>query len=517
MRAAVVPAALYLIVAILVLPVFPHFTSPNELSRWALAVALIDDRTIEVTAVLARTDLTRIEDTAMVEGRIYSNKAPGLSMLAAPAYAAVRPFTGPATADSIRPTMTVMRIATSTIPAILLAIWVAAVAARSGCDAGRIRLAITLLLFATPLFAYGLLFFSHAFSALALFGSWALLFASTRARRHELAAGALIGLGVLCEYPGAIPAAVIVACALPRLRAGGLLRILAGGVPFAILLGWYNHAAFGSVFTLSSAHERDPAFRELAGSGLFGIGLPSPANLLAMLLDPSKGLLILSPVLVIAAFGIGAARRMMPRAALLALIAAPAVLFLTMAGYPNWHGGWTVGVRYVVPVLPFLALAVAFARRTALEAFLLGASAGVVAIVSLVFPFVPPGQNAPWISFSWPLLREGLVAPNLLHLVWQPLAVGVPFLLAAAAVVAAVPSRRMALAAIAGFAVWFGAGFVAHRFAPPANPTVRLIAQEVYFEREGTIRRTLPPGPARERLESFARALRASPPSSWPF
>ena len=32
-------AIFYLALALLVIPVFPHFPSPNEMSRWALAVA----------------------------------------------------------------------------------------------------------------------------------------------------------------------------------------------------------------------------------------------------------------------------------------------------------------------------------------------------------------------------------------------------------------------------------------------------------------------------------------------
>ena len=74
---------------------------------------------------------------------------------------------------------------------------------------------------------------------------------------------------------------------------------------------------------------------------------------------------------------------------------------------------------------------------------LAGASASAVALTTLVFPFVPPGFPLPWGSFAAPLLAEGLVAPNLLHLVWRPLAVVVPFALVLGAAVAATGRRRL--------------------------------------------------------------------------
>ena len=84
-------------------------------------------------------------------------------------------------------------------------------------------LAVAALLFATPLFAYGLLLFSHAFVAAALFGAWMLLYAgeegpSPRSRgegdaqrrmrgaTRPMLAGALLGIAVSSEYPMIVPA-----------------------------------------------------------------------------------------------------------------------------------------------------------------------------------------------------------------------------------------------------------------------------------------------------------------------
>jgi len=511
------PIILYAVLAILVVPVFPHFVSSNEFSRWVLAVAIVDFHTVEATPVVTSTH-TRMEDLATVDGRLYSNKAPGGALVGLPAYVMARAIVGPPSPHNMRATLNAMRLLGSTVPAILLALWLGVVARRFGCNEERATFAVTAMLFGTPLFAYGLLFFAHALSAFTLFGTFALLF-STEARgpRPEAWwAGVLIGIAVLSEYPSAIPAAILVLCALPRLRVAGTLRVIAGGLPFAILLGIYNKLAFGSVFTLSSAHEVDANIRELASRGLFGVGLPSPEYLMRLLLDPSKGLFVLSPVLLIALAGIRGAWKAMPRPAFIALIATPLSILLTFAGYPNWFGGWTVGARYLVAAVPFLAVLIAFAAATSIEALLLGASVTVIAIVSLVFPFVAPDYPAPWISFAWPMLRKGFVAPNLLHFVARPLAVAVPFAIVAAAAVIAVPPRRIALL-IFGAVLWFAIGFPAER-SRTGPPYVRALVQRVHFDDKTAIAESLPAGdPNARALEAIAARMMKVPPDAWPF
>jgi len=303
---------------------------------------------------------------------------------------------------------------------------------------------------------------------------------------------------------------------LPQLRIRGLLKLIAAGLPFAILLGVYNKIAFGSVFTLSSAHEVDANIRELAGSGLFGVGLPSPEYLLRLLIDPSKGLFVLSPVLLFAFAGLRAAWKAMPRSTFIALVATPLSILLTFAGYPNWFGGWTVGARYLVAAVPFLALLISFAVATSIEALLLGASVVVIAMVSLVFPFIAPDYPAPWITFSWPMLRDGYIAPNLFHFVARPLAIAIPFAIVTVALIIAVPARRIPLA-IAGAAIWIAAGFAAAR-SHTAPSYIRALVESVHFENPAAIERTLDPrDPNAQRLAAIAQRMRQVPPDSWPF
>jgi hypothetical protein len=105
-------------------------------------------------------------------------------------------------------------------------------------------------------------------------------------------------------------------------------RIIAGGLPFALILAIYNKIAFGTFFALSSGNERNAEFRELAGHGIFGIGVPKLTTLMHLLLDPSKGLLIFSPVLLIALAAIPRARTTLTKPAFGALVATPLALLI---------------------------------------------------------------------------------------------------------------------------------------------------------------------------------------------
>jgi len=506
----------YALLALIIIPVFPHFVSPNEFSRWAVAAAVVEDGTIEVTRFAPLLG-GRFEDLSEVGGRLYSNKAPGALILAIPAYAVGRLIFGPASPATMRSSLTLMRWPVATLPVIALALLLWRVGSSFRRPEATRATAITALLFGTPVFAYGLLCFSHALAALCLFLAWVELFREPsdgveRGSSSAWIAGAAIGLAVLSEYPVAVPAAVLVACALRRLRFPGISRLIVAGAPFALLLAAYNKMAFGSVSALSSGHERDPAFRHLAAHGLFGVGLPSPENFVRLLFDPGRGLFVFSPILLVSLWALRDSRRQLARDAWWALVLVPLSLVLTYAGYPNWHGGWSVGSRYLVPIMPFLCAALLFRAGGVLDRLLLGASIAAVVITSLVFPFVPNAFIFPWGTFAGRLLSAGLVAPNALHLVWWPLAVVVPLVVVAVGVLAGV-DRREAMAMGAGAILWLGVGFSVPA-GSPALALQRAYVEEVYFERVGALEKVGPIPPSLRARKEFELRL---PPPDWPF
>ncbi|MEA2491872.1 MAG: hypothetical protein QOH21_3664 [Acidobacteriota bacterium] len=489
--------AAYALLALLVLPLYPHFVSPNELSRWLLDASVIEHGTIEVTATAPQLG-PRFEDLAVVGSRMYSNKAPGTNLLSIAGYAIARPFT-----RALRPLVTAERLTAATLPLLLLGLLFLRLAKRWDVEPARAATVLWVLFFATPLFAYGLLLFSHALVAAALFGAWYFLYEE----RRDFVAGALIGLAVAAEYPMAIPAAILLAPIAGERR---ILRAIAGGLPFAAALAAYHTAAFGGPFRNPYAFSKLAAYRELAEGGFLGIRAPSIVNLGKLLADPAYGLLVFAPVLLLALPALVAMRKNLTHAAWWTLALTPLSILILYAGYPYWHGGWNVGPRYLVPAIPFLVAPLLFRKSDLLESLLSGWSALAVALTTLVFPFVPQAFAMPWMSLAAPLLRQGLVAPNLAHLLARPVAIAVPFaIVLVAAIVASRPRLLPFLAVGIVAAVLVGREWPADR---ERTTIQRAYIAAVYFERHGALGSNAPPQLLRRRELELTL-----PPPSWPF
>ena len=498
---------LYAVLAIIVIPVFPHFPSPNEFTRWALVAAVVEDHSLEVSRA-ARMLGPAFEDLAVVGDRQFSNKAPGVALTATPGYLLARPFAGPPSATNLRPVITLMRWFGATLPLLLMTLAFARAARARGGDP---TLAVAAMLFATPLFAYGLLLFAHALSGAALFGAWLLLYLRDRG---GIAAGALIGLAVASEYPSIAPALVLVAGLVVQRSWKRLALVIAGGAPFALLLALYQKLAFGSIVATPYTYEKLAPYRALAHTGIFGLQSPSISILARLLFDPSRGLFVFAPVIIAALIALPAAKRALPRAAFVTLLAVPLATIAIYSGYPNWHGGWNVGPRYIVGAIPFLLFPLCFARPSRLTAILIGASAAAVVPITLTFPFPDRSFVLPWSTLALPLLRDGLVAPNLFHLAARPLAIVVPFAIVVAAL--AIATRRNIVFVAIGAIVMFALG----TFAPAPTLTNRLrlgYIEEVYFEQPGAMKRAVGGLPVPPRAITRARNEAALPPTSWPF
>jgi hypothetical protein len=504
---------LYAVLALLFVPVFPHLLSPNEFSRWIVAAAILDYHSLEVTAVNALFG-GRIEDLSEVQGHFYSNKAPGVTLVGLPGYALARPVVGPPAPATVRITLTAMRWLASTLPTLLLAWMVLRTGRQFEISEEMLRWVVAVLLFATPLFAYGMLLFSHALTAFALFGAWTFLFTGTFGRRPAVA-GALMGLAVLSEYPAAVVVVIFLVCAAIQSRRD-VLFVVAGGIPFLAIVLLYNQLAFGDPFSVSYIFTEDAAYRRLTRSGLFGVHPPSVEWLRALLFDPSHGLLVLSPVLLCALSAMPARRRL-GNVAFWALLAAPLALLILYAGYPNWHGGWGVGTRYLVPALPFVVFLLCFGEISFSATVLMGMSMAAVTIVSLVFPFVPPNAfPLPWGSLAWPILRDGLIAPNLLHLLGRSVAIVVPIAVLIAVAAIATPVRWWT--GFAAGAITILSIGVIYSHNTPSLVMPRAYIEEVYFDQRGTLQRKLPKGVVLQPpLIQHLRSELESPPPTWPF
>lgn len=479
---------------------FPPFASPNELSHFQTAVAFVETGSFAIDSQLAA--LGDHEDKAAVGGRFYSNKAPGLALAAIPVYRVLR-LALPAPDSPTAPVLFLLRLFTVSLVCVLALLRFSRRLLRHRDGDASAALVTFAVAFGTPYLFYARSFFAHAWTAALLFVAWDVLqdapAAPSATRRRVAAAGAgfVAGWALISEYtiaPAVGLLAIRAAFPAPGRRSfAGVLAFAAGAaVPIGILLV-YQAVCFGSPFALTYSHEAHAGYAELSARGFFGIGLPSARVALAYLFHPARGILLFSPFFLWA--GVGAARWCRDRrlrADGVFAVAATLATYLLLSGYPNWHGGWAIGCRYLLPLLFLPAAALPFALVTPLSRGLFAVaavfSAGIHIVETLSWPFFPVDFRFPATSASAWFLERGWVAPNLGAIAALPAAVslGIPVVAVLLALAATLAAARPltpgpALAAVAGAAL-----LVLTLIRPPAlsYPT-RLLRAAIYGDYSG--------------------------------
>jgi hypothetical protein len=388
---------IYLFLSIYLLPMFPHGGSPNELSHWATAASLVEKGSFDISWIepLIGPDV----DAVKVGDKTYSSKAPGTAILAAPIYEFTRLFIGPPDAANIRVSWFAMRIVLSSLPLLLLGIWLYA------RDTDELSLAV--LLFASPLFVYSVLFFSHVFVAVVLYMAFRFVYDQRYMLPwHCLFAGAFCGLAFIAEFSAIIPAVAFGVGLFYADKREKLVRpvfFVIGLLPFVALFGFYNYALFGSPLAPSSF-------------GSAGFGIPSPYNFYLLLFSPSRGLLFFAPVFLFSIFAFLGSREVRT----LRHQVKVAAIFLTivvMCCHNAADGGWSFGPRYLILIMPLLLDSFfdgeVYEMSNLWQGILFGISLIFCVIPMLTFPFSPPEFGHPlrdfWTKF---LINENWFVPN---------------------------------------------------------------------------------------------------------
>jgi hypothetical protein len=277
---------------------------------------------------------------------------------------------------------------------------------------------------ATPAFPYSNTFVGHQQVAALLFGAFWLVFLIGRQRlspRWMLVVGFLLGWTLITEYPAALIVAGIGLYALIVLpdRRWIVGAALAGIPPLALMMA-YNFAIFGAV--LPVGYKYSELWQAEHQSGFMSLAGPNREALWGITFGVHRGLFLLAPVLLTGLAGFVAWWRAGIYRRELAVCSWAVVSFLLFNGSSvMWSGGFGVGPRYLVPMLPFLAfgmgafLAMWGARWQARVALVITGGWSLLNVWAQTIggQSFPQYQPNPLLDYSLPELAAGNVARNL--------------------------------------------------------------------------------------------------------
>jgi len=310
----------------------------------------------------------------------------------------------------------------------------------------------------TMVLPFSQLLFSHMFTTFLSFAAFWLMLRERDGPPSPMLlalAGLAMGYAFSSEYPTFFAALVLGLFLLSRkdsltplgvLRRGG--AYVAGGLVGIVPLLLYNHYAFHSWTHLAYANV------EKQKTGFFGINAPSLRVLMTLLFD-SRGLLTISPILIMGAIGTVMLYKRGRRAEALTIGGICLCYLGYNSGYYLPFGGGFMGPRFLDTLLPFLAFPIALAlkRFPGPTIALAAISITTTVIATITHPLVGyENETATWMHY----LSQGLFQPTIasaygLGRSWGGIW---PFLLAAGAAVLAAtlatPRLRLSAAALRG-------------------------------------------------------------------
>jgi len=394
----------------------------NTASRFFIVSAIVDFGSFSIDPYHHWTN-----DKSFFGGRYYSNKAIGAPLLGVPVYWTTRQFFS----RYLFPPLTaiekyLIRIVTTTLPFAILGVVLFRTAGLWGAGPKRAVWVVLAYSFGSITLIHATLFSGHQTAASFAFFSFFLIMRMNHRKdlptptsfRYSISpflAGMFAGVAALADYTAIFIALVLSAYVIfSRMpRRFKVIFLIGGGICVLVLAG-YNWACFGHPLSFSYDHLTFEKFKAGSAKGVFGISTPNPKALLAILMSPSRGLLFIMPVFLFSITGfIAMWRRRIFRSEALVLSVIVFGYIMINSGFYGWHGGWTFGPRYLVPMLPFLAIPMIFSPWNYKWFYLMfGISMAQIIPAVVGFPHVPQEIRNPVVELILPCMGYGYTALN---------------------------------------------------------------------------------------------------------
>lgn len=346
----------------------------NVASRLMLVYALGDRGSISIDGLDKQTG-----DLAFKDGHYYSDKAPGYSLLATPAYVSGKQLFGfadhPLGQDGFAhwPADAWVTWFTSGLAAACIAVILLRSIASMGVPQSWAKAAAISAIWASPLAVYATLAYGHLVSSAFLTLAGCLVVGqnfSVISKRRAFLIGFTAGLGVLVELAQAPFAIVIGLVALSRSASlknatDMAVMMVLGAMPASLVLFAYDYVAFGSPLDMGYFYHATKQFAEVhSADNPLGLKSPDFSKLRPLLWGEYRGLLFYAPWVAMAVPGWGMMLRDRRWAAFGISLAGVVVPVWVNLSYPEWTGGWSTGPRLLVPSLPWAALAAGYGCRS---------------------------------------------------------------------------------------------------------------------------------------------------------
>jgi hypothetical protein len=367
---------------------FPRWADPNQNSRMDMITAIVEEGTIHIDTYVSNT-----VDYAKIGDHYYSDKAPGAAFLGLPFYAGLRYFLSlPFINDTVRylsnnaaftatlnPTGTGindLKIRFALGQALVSFIVSALPTAVLGVLIFRFLSQFTIALLPrifivfiygliSPAFPYANAFYGHQLSAALLFAAFYLIFSSKHdlTRWKLLLAGFLMGYSVVTEYPSILIVAILCVYTIYYLnKAKMILRMgwlfLSSSV-LALGLFAYNTIVFGGPLVIG--YDYSTLWENQHHTGFMSLTMPHLSAVWGITFSPFRGLFFYSPILLLSIIGLyywWRSKKFLPE--LLVVFCSFVSIFLFNSASIMWWGGFSVGPRYLLPALPFIAIPAIF-------------------------------------------------------------------------------------------------------------------------------------------------------------
>jgi len=362
-------------------------------------------------------------DWSFKDGHYYTNKSPGLSMLAIPSFAIteflVKNLSQADMEKQVHLSTYAGTLCTTVIFASLMAVLIFHVCNFFFGFSNWQSLLLTITYgMGTLIFSYSTTFYCHVPSAFFSFLSFVLamhLKHGTFQKKYLLGGGSgfAAAMAVLIE-PSTVFALGCIFIYLLSFRDGRktTLFFLIGCIPAGAFQLLYNASCFGSLLQ-SSYNFPNPNVMWYRQGKLFGI--PSPFKLIKLLFFPYRGILFSSPILLMMIPGTFLLLKFKKwRSETIVCLTISFAFLIFIACFYAWHGGTAAGPRYLLPAYPFAFLLTIFALKKNQKTYIaLGVFSIIINLsITLVGNEIPMNIKNPLAEVVLKNIMDGEVSIN---------------------------------------------------------------------------------------------------------